>query len=88
MRVPPKTADVYTVKEAAMTTQMAREIFDAVLINLEVICDKGAVAPDVFGTVETARVLSDDGFEVFPYTTDDLVVCDRLLEAGCRALTL
>ena len=29
---------------------------------------------------------SEDGFEVFPYTTEDLVVADRLVEAGCRVL--
>ena len=27
-----------------------------------------------------------DGFEVFPYCTDDLVTCRRLLDAGCRML--
>jgi thiazole synthase len=27
-----------------------------------------------------------DGFEVFPYCTDDLVLCQRLLDAGCRIL--
>ncbi|RWE23425.1 MAG: thiazole synthase, partial [Mesorhizobium sp.] len=33
-----------------------------------------------------ARILSEDGFSVFPYTTDDLVVAERLLEAGCKVL--
>ena len=65
---------------------MAREIFDTAWIKLEVIGDKGTLAPDVFGTVETARVISDDGFEVFSYTTDDLIVGDHLLQASCRAL--
>ena len=27
-----------------------------------------------------------DGFEVFPYTTEDLVVAEKLVEAGCRVL--
>src|SRR5439155_253889 len=40
----------------------------------------------VFGLVEAARILSQDGFEVFPYTTEDLGVADRLVEAGCRVL--
>src|SRR5690606_36653382 len=30
--------------------------------------------------------LAADGFEVFPYTTEDLVVAERLLEAGCKVL--
>jgi thiazole synthase len=36
--------------------------------------------------VEAARILAGDGFQVFPYTTEDLVVADRLLDAGCRVL--
>ncbi|MDB5612370.1 MAG: thiazole synthase, partial [Devosia sp.] len=40
----------------------------------------------VFGLVEAARILAEDGFEIFPYTTEDLVVAERLLEAGCQVL--
>jgi thiazole synthase len=40
----------------------------------------------VFGLVEAARILCEDGFQVFPYTTEDLVVADRLLHAGCEVL--
>jgi thiazole synthase len=36
--------------------------------------------------VEAARILINDGFEVFPYTTEDLVVAGKLLDAGCRVL--
>ena len=42
--------------------------------------------PDVFGLVDAARSLCAEGFEVFPYTTEDLVVAERLLAAGCRVL--
>ena len=33
-----------------------------------------------------ARQLAKDGFTVFPYCTDDLVTCKRLLDAGCPLL--
>src|SRR3569833_2534482 len=65
---------------------MAREMFDTPWIKLEVIRDDETLQPDVFGLVEAARVLSEDGFEVFPYTTEDLAVADRLVEAGCKVL--
>jgi thiazole synthase len=42
--------------------------------------------PDVFQLVEAAKRLTAEGFEVFPYMTDDLVVAERLLEAGCKVL--
>jgi thiazole synthase len=77
LRVLPNTAGCHTVKEAVTTAHMARELFDTKWIKLEVIRDDDTLQPDIFGLVEAARVLSDDGFEVFPYTTEDLVVADR-----------
>ncbi len=86
LRVLPNTAGCHTVKEAVTTAHMARELFDTRWIKLEVIRDDETLQPDVFGLVEAARVLVEDGFEVFPYTTEDLGVADRLVEAGCRVL--
>jgi thiazole synthase len=86
VRVLPNTAGCHSVKEAVTTAQMAREIFDTPWIKLEVIGEADTLQPDVFGLVEAARILSADGFEVFPYTTEDLVVAERLLEAGCKVL--
>ena len=63
---------------------MAREVFATDWIKLEVIGNHDTLQPDVFGLVEAARILAGDGFKVFPYTTDDLVVAERLLDAGCR----
>lgn len=85
-RLLPNTAGCFSVKEAVTTAQMARELFDTRWIKLEVIGDNDALRPDVFGLVEAARILSEQGFEVFPYTTDDLGVAERLLHAGCRVL--
>src|SRR5258708_14724117 len=86
LRVLPNPAGCHSVKEAVTTAHMARELFDTPWIKLEVIGDADTLQPDVFGLVEAARILSEDGFEVFPYTTEDLVVADRLVEAGCRVL--
>jgi len=86
LRVLPNTAGCHSVKEAVTTAHMAREVFGTKWIKLEVIGEADTLQPDVFGLVEAARVLSEDGFEIFPYTTEDLVVAERLLEAGCRVL--
>lgn len=86
VRVLPNTAGCHTVREAVTTAHMAREMFETPWIKLEVIRDDDTLQPDVFGLVEAARVLSEEGFEVFPYTTEDLAVADRLVEAGCRVL--
>jgi thiazole synthase len=86
VRVLPNTAGCHSVKEAVTTAQMAREVFETNWIKLEVIGDHDTLQPDVFGLVEAARILTADGFEVFPYTTEDLLVGERLLDAGCRIL--
>ena len=86
VRVLPNTAGCHSVKEAVTTAHMARELFGTTWIKLEVIGDRATLQPDVFGLVEAARVLCADGFQVFPYTTEDLVVADKLLDAGCRVL--
>lgn len=85
-KVLPNTAGCHTVKEAVTTAHMAREVFDTPWIKLEVIGEEDTLQPDVFALVEAARILSDEGFQVFPYTTDDLVVAERLLAAGCELL--
>lgn len=86
VRVLPNTAGCRSVKEAVTTAQMARDVFDTDWVKLEVIGEDDTLQPDVFGLVEAARILTGDGFKVFPYTTEDLVVADKLLAAGCEIL--
>ena len=86
VRVLPNTAGCRTVKEAVTTAQMAREVFGTPWVKLEVIGEDDTLQPDVFGLVEAAGILVRDGFQVFPYTTEDLVVAERLLASGCEVL--
>ncbi len=82
----PNTAGCRTAREAITTAQMAREIFATDWVKLEVIANDDTLQPDVFGLVEAAEVLNRDGFKVFPYTTDDLSVAERLQRAGCQVI--
>ncbi|MEM7670354.1 MAG: thiazole synthase, partial [Pseudomonadota bacterium] len=86
VRVLPNTAGCHTVKEAVTTAHMARDVFETPWIKLEVIGEEDTLQPDLFALVEAARILCDDGFQVFPYTTEDLVAAGRLLESGCEVL--
>lgn len=85
-RLLPNTAGCKTAREAVTLSKMARELFGTNWIKLEVIGDDYTLQPDPFELVSAARELAADGFEVFPYCTDDLVTCQRLLDAGCRIL--
>jgi thiazole synthase len=82
----PNTAGCHSVKEAVTTAQMARELYGTTWIKIEVIGNDDTLHPDVFALVEAARILTEDGFQVFPYTTEDLGVAERLLRAGCAVL--
>lgn len=86
VRVLPNTAGCHSVKEAVTTAQMAREVFGTDWIKLELIGHTDSLQPDVFQLVEAAKILTDEGFQVFPYTTEDLIVGERLLAAGCEVL--
>lgn len=82
----PNTAGCKSVREAVTTAKLARELFDTSWIKLEVIADDDTLQPDVVGLVEAATVLIKDGFDVFPYCTEDLGVAMRLVEAGCKVV--
>jgi thiazole synthase len=86
VRVLPNTAGCYSVKEAVTTAHMAREVFGTDWIKLEVIGEADTLQPDVFGLLEAARILAGEGFEVFPYMTEDLVLAEKLIAAGCKVL--
>ncbi|NDW04288.1 thiazole synthase [Jiella pacifica] len=86
VKVLPNTAGCHSVREAVTTAEMALEVFGTKWIKLEVIGDADTLQPDLFGLVEATRILSEDGFQVLAYTTEDLVAADRLVEAGCRVL--
>ncbi|GBQ04923.1 thiazole synthase [Saccharibacter floricola] len=86
VKVLPNTAGCFSVQEAVTTAHMARELMGTSWIKLEVIGDEHSLHPDVFGLVEAARILTEDGFSVFPYTTTDLGVAERLLQVGCQVL--
>jgi thiazole synthase len=85
-RLLPNTAGCRTAREAVQLAQMARELYGTPWLKLEVIGDEHTLQPDMFETVAAAAQLARDGFTVFPYCTDDLVACRRLLDAGCPLL--
>lgn len=85
-RVLPNTAGCHSAREAITTAQMAREVFDTDWIKLEVIGDNDTLQPDLLALVEAATELCREGFKIFPYCTEDLIIGERLLAAGCEVL--
>ena len=82
----PNTAGCYTAEEAIRTAMLGREVGLSEWVKVEVIGDLKTLFPDVQATIEATRALVKEGFIVLPYTSDDIVVAKRLLEAGASAI--
>lgn len=82
----PNTAGCYTAEEAIRTARLGREVGLSDWVKIEVIGDPDTLYPDVQATIEATRVLVKEGFIVLPYTSDDIVVAKRLLDAGASAI--
>jgi thiazole synthase len=82
----PNTAGCFTARDAIVTAQLAREAFETDWIKLEVIGDDRTLLPDAVELVAAAEALTNDGFVVLPYTTDDPVLARRLEGVGCATV--
>jgi len=86
MFILPNTAACYTADEAIRTARLAREVGLSNWVKLEVIGDQETLYPDTEGLLEATRVLVEEGFVVLPYTSDDLIVARKLIDAGAAAV--
>ncbi|HEY5385941.1 MAG TPA: thiazole synthase, partial [Acidimicrobiales bacterium] len=86
IRVLPNTAGCSTASEAVLTAKLAREAFGTDWVKLEVIGDDRTLLPDAVELLSAAEQLTEDGFVVLPYTTDDPVLAFRLQQVGCAAV--
>jgi thiazole synthase len=86
VQVLPNTAGCHSLQEAITTAEMAREVFSTDWIKLELIGDDYTLQPDTLNLPEAASHLIKAGFKVLPYCTEDLVLCQRLVDVGCQAV--
>jgi thiazole synthase len=83
----PNTAGCFTVEDALRTCRLARELLGGhKLVKLEVLADQKTLFPDVSATLEAAKILVKEGFDVMVYTNDDPISAKRLEEIGCVAV--
>src|SRR5438094_9137502 len=82
----PNTAGCYTADDAIRAARLGREVGLSDWVKIEVIGDERTLYPDVQATIEATRVLVKEGFTVLPYTSDDIVVAKKLIDAGAAAI--
>ncbi len=83
----PNTAGCYTAEDAIRTCRLARELLDGHnLVKLEVLGDQKTLYPDITASLEAAKILVKDDFQVMVYTNDDPIIAKRFEELGCVAV--
>jgi len=83
----PNTAGCYTAEDSIRTLRLARELLDGHnLVKLEVLGDQETLYPNVVETINAAKILVKDGFDVMVYTSDDPIVAQQLEDIGCCAI--
>src|SRR5438128_2747569 len=82
----PNTAGCYSADEAVRTARLGREAGLSNWVKLEVIGDERTLYPDNEELIKATQTLVKEGFVVLPYTTDDVVVCRKLEDAGAAAV--
>ncbi|HKJ00119.1 MAG TPA: thiazole synthase [bacterium] len=85
-RLLPNTAGCYTVRDAVITAELAREALETNFIKLEIIADEDTLYPDAEKLLEAAQILVSKGFQVLPYAIDDPITCKKLEDIGCVAV--
>jgi thiazole synthase len=85
-KILPNTAGCYNVEDALRYARLAREAGISDLIKLEVIGDERTLFPDVCGLLKATEILAKEGFIVLPYSNDDPITAQRLVDAGAACV--
>jgi len=86
MTLLPNTAGCYTAEDAVRAARLGREVGLSEWVKLEVLGDQETLWPDNEELLAATKTLVAEGFVVFPYTSDDPIVCKRLEDAGAAAV--
>ncbi len=85
-KVLPNTAGCFDADSAIRTAVLARDVLDTPFVKLEVLGDKQTLLPDPLGTLEAAKELVAQDFNVLVYCSDDPRMCVHLAEAGVTSV--
>ena len=82
----PNTAGCFTVDDAIRTLRLAREAGGWDLVKLEILGNEQTLYPQMIETLEATRALTEEGFKVMVYCSDDPIICEQLEKAGAVAI--
>lgn len=82
----PNTAGCFTTDDAVRTLRLAREAGGWDLVKLEILGETRTLYPMMPETIEATAKLTEEGFKVMAYCSDDPILCKRVEEAGAVAI--
>ncbi len=83
----PNTAGCFSASDAVRVARLGREMLsNSSLVKLEVLSDPHSLLPLMDETLEAAKELVSDGFEVMVYCTDEIDYALKLEDIGCCAV--
>lgn len=82
----PNTAGCFTTEDAVRTLRLAREAGGWDLVKLEILGEARTLYPMMPETIEATAALTEEGFKVMTYCSDDPILCKRVEEAGAVAV--
>ena len=83
----PNTAGCFSASDAVRVARLGREMLsNSNLVKLEVLSDPHSLLPLMDETLEAAKELVSDGFEVMVYCTDEIDSALKLEDIGCCAV--
>ena len=85
-KILPNTAGCYSAEDALRYARLARAAGVSDMVKLEVIGDERTLFPDNEALLYATKELVKEGFIVFPYTSDDPIMCRKLADAGAAAV--
>lgn len=82
----PNTSGARTAEEAVRIAELARAAGCGNWVKIEVISDSTYLLPDGYETAKATEILTERGFQVFPYINADLYVARSCRDAGAAAV--
>jgi len=82
----PNTSGASNAAEAVRIAKLARAAGLGDWVKVEISADPRTLLPDPVETLKATAMLAEEGYTVLPYTSDDPVLCRRLVEAGAAAV--
>ena len=82
----PNTAGCYSADEAIRAARLGREVGPFRMGEAGSNRRRADLIPETEELVRATKILVKEGFVVLPYTTDDLIVARKLIDAGAAAV--